>query len=243
MTIGERLKEARLKKGLSLKEVEAELRIRKVYLEALENDNYSAMPAEAYTRAFLRTYAEYLGLDPVEIMKEYESIHGKPSGSEHSRKELSIPNFILRLLAFAVAASIVVAAIYLALPEKQPKPELPQTPLQTAPEPEETTQSRPATEEPAPAIDEEKPEHFTLRIEVFDAKSWIEIRSLPDNRAIISRTLLKGESFETSSTATLTAVIGYPRAVKIFHNGSEVSGLPKSGVLKIVIDSSGVTLR
>lgn len=242
MTIGERLKEARLKKGLSLKEVEAELRIRKTYLEALENDNFSVMPAEAYTRAFLRTYAEFLGLDPKEILREYESIHGRASSSEPFRREFSVPNFLLRLLAFAVAASIVAAAVYLALPEKQPKPELPQAPLETTTKPVETTPQPQTEEEPAPA-QEKEPESFTLKIEVFDERSWIEVKNLSSGEILLSRTLQKGESYETSSTSTLTAVIGYPRAVKIFHNGNEVVQVPRSGVLKLLIDARGVTVK
>jgi len=61
---GQSLKEAREQKGVSLEEVEEVTRIRQKFLQALEEGNYGALPAETYVKGFLRTYAMYLELDP-----------------------------------------------------------------------------------------------------------------------------------------------------------------------------------
>ena len=63
-SLGETLRQARLDRGVSLAEAEQETHIRRRYLEALEAEDYSALPAQVYTRGFIRTYARYLGLDP-----------------------------------------------------------------------------------------------------------------------------------------------------------------------------------
>lgn len=63
-SLGETLRQARLDRGASLADVEAETRIRRRYLEALEAEDYSSLPALVYTRGFIRSYARYLGLDP-----------------------------------------------------------------------------------------------------------------------------------------------------------------------------------
>jgi cytoskeletal protein RodZ len=68
---GELLKEARQNKGVSLEEIEEELRIRKKYLQALEEEDFSIMPPEVYVKGFLRNYAIYLGLDPEEVKALY----------------------------------------------------------------------------------------------------------------------------------------------------------------------------
>ena len=72
--VGHILFEARKKKGVEISQVEQETNIEKVYIEALEKDNYEKIPAEAYVIGFLRNYAEYLGLDPQEIIRQYKNI-------------------------------------------------------------------------------------------------------------------------------------------------------------------------
>jgi cytoskeletal protein RodZ len=63
-SLGETLRQARLDRGASLADAEAETHIRRKYLEALEAEDYAALPPMVYTRGFIRTYARYLGLDP-----------------------------------------------------------------------------------------------------------------------------------------------------------------------------------
>jgi cytoskeletal protein RodZ len=67
-TVGSILKDARVRQGDSLADIEAATRIRRKYLEAIENDDYSGMPSLAYAKGFVRNYASHLGLDPVHIM-------------------------------------------------------------------------------------------------------------------------------------------------------------------------------
>ncbi len=70
--LGQLLREAREQKGVSLEQVEEATRIRQKFLQALEEGNYGALPAEAYVTGFLRTYAVYLELDPEEMIALYE---------------------------------------------------------------------------------------------------------------------------------------------------------------------------
>jgi cytoskeleton protein RodZ len=70
--LGQLLREAREQKGVSFEEVEEATRIRQKFLQALEEEDYGALPAETYVRGFLRTYATYLELDPEELMATYE---------------------------------------------------------------------------------------------------------------------------------------------------------------------------
>jgi transcriptional regulator with XRE-family HTH domain len=62
-TIGQRLKQIRLSRQLSLEKAAEATRVRVIYLQALENDDYSAMSSAAQGRGFLRLYADFLGLD------------------------------------------------------------------------------------------------------------------------------------------------------------------------------------
>lgn len=67
-----RLKEAREEKGMSLDELQAATKIQKRYLTALEEGNYDVIPGNFYVRAFIKQYAEAVGLDSDQLFEEYK---------------------------------------------------------------------------------------------------------------------------------------------------------------------------
>lgn len=71
--LGNRLKEARLAKGISLDDLQTITKIQKRYLTGIEEGNYSSMPGNFYVRAFIKQYAEAVQLDPEEIFETYKS--------------------------------------------------------------------------------------------------------------------------------------------------------------------------
>ncbi|HLS09571.1 helix-turn-helix domain-containing protein [Lentibacillus sp.] len=73
MEIGERLKEAREEKNLSLESLQETTKIQKRYLEAIEQGNFKILPGTFYARAFIKEYAAAVGLDPNELLEEYKA--------------------------------------------------------------------------------------------------------------------------------------------------------------------------
>jgi cytoskeleton protein RodZ len=71
--IGDSLREARTRRGFSSADVQKGIRIRERYLTALEEERWELLPGEAYTKGFLRTYAEFLGLDGNLYIDEYNA--------------------------------------------------------------------------------------------------------------------------------------------------------------------------
>src|SRR5437773_10032286 len=71
--IGTSLREARLRQGLDFPELEQATKIRGKYLRALEDEQFDLLPAQTYVKGFLRSYAEYLGLDGQLYVDEYNS--------------------------------------------------------------------------------------------------------------------------------------------------------------------------
>ncbi|MEK4199666.1 helix-turn-helix domain-containing protein [Cytobacillus sp. FSL K6-0265] len=71
--LGSRLKEARLQKGMSLDELQTVTKIQKRYLIGIEEGNYRIMPGKFYVRAFIKQYAEAVGLNHEELLDEYKS--------------------------------------------------------------------------------------------------------------------------------------------------------------------------
>ncbi|WP_054941025.1 helix-turn-helix domain-containing protein [Paenibacillus ihuae] len=76
--LGRHLKEARLQKGMSLDDVQEVTKIRKKYLEAIEAGDYKVLPGSFYVRAFIKTYAEAVGVNPDELMEEHGNVPAAP---------------------------------------------------------------------------------------------------------------------------------------------------------------------
>ena len=80
--IGDQLRETRLRNRIDITEVEAATKIRAKYLRALENEEWELLPGPTFVKTFLRTYADYLGLDARNLVEEYRSRYERPSAQE-----------------------------------------------------------------------------------------------------------------------------------------------------------------
>ncbi|MFY9884277.1 MAG: helix-turn-helix domain-containing protein, partial [Candidatus Cybelea sp.] len=76
--LGERFRAAREARGLSLSDVAEKLRIRALYLAAIEDERWNAIGAAVYIRGFLRTYARFLGIDPEEAVAAFNRTQPAP---------------------------------------------------------------------------------------------------------------------------------------------------------------------
>ena len=120
MEIGERLKEAREAKNISLDRLQETTKIQKRYLIAIEQGNFQILPGKFYARAFIKEYALAVGLDPNELLEGYldeaPSTEGQNTG-QYSRMQRSrrgdsaskspailsvIPTFIVVLLVIGI---------------------------------------------------------------------------------------------------------------------------------------------
>jgi cytoskeleton protein RodZ len=72
-SIGETLRDARMRQRLDIADVEARTKIRAKYLRALENEEFGMLPGPTFVKTFLRTYAEMLGVDPHVLVEEYRA--------------------------------------------------------------------------------------------------------------------------------------------------------------------------
>ena len=80
--IGETLREARMRKRIDMADVESATKIRAKYLRALENEEWQLLPGPTFVKTFLRTYADYLGLDSRLLVEEYKQRYEGPAGMD-----------------------------------------------------------------------------------------------------------------------------------------------------------------
>lgn len=89
--IGEQLRKAREAKGLSISDIEKATKIQSRYLEAIENNDFDKLPGDFYVRAFIRQYAQIVGLDGKELLSQYQGEVANEVTSEVSQPAASSP--------------------------------------------------------------------------------------------------------------------------------------------------------
>ena len=121
--IGNSLREARLRQGIDFAQAELGTKIRSKYLQALEDEQFTTLPAQTYVKGFLRTYAEYLGLDGQLYVDEYNSryvVEGHEDSppiarrppSARTRRDRGVERKVVlfALLGIAVLTALVIVA-------------------------------------------------------------------------------------------------------------------------------------
>lgn len=121
--LGNRLKEAREQKNISLDQLQSLTKIQKRYLIGIEEGNYDSMPGKFYVRAFIKQYAEVVGLDPEKIFEEYKAevpntynenlpeqlsrVQSRKSLSPKNEKILkTLPKILTAVVIFLVAVAV-----------------------------------------------------------------------------------------------------------------------------------------
>ena len=110
--IGNSLREARERQGLDYTEVELATKVRAKYLHALEDEQFDVLPAQPYVKGFLRTYAEFLGLDGQLYVDEYNSRYVVDAHEEiaprrvspRARQQRGVERKVLLLALVGIAA-------------------------------------------------------------------------------------------------------------------------------------------
>lgn len=172
LTVGKFLQEERGRKGLSLDAVSKVTRISSKSLEALEGDDFMALPAPIFIRSFLKTYASFLGLNTDRVIALYESQTGmigvpSPKGAQPEKGSPRVLFFIvIPLLVALVGGGIYWFSSSRKGPALPPSPSLSLSPSKgTAPEtaptpppPPPAPPSREAPKEPEKAQPPQKQE-------------------------------------------------------------------------------------
>jgi len=168
--LGETLRRARQSKGNTIEDAERVTRIPRKYLEALEQENFSILPAPVYARGFLRSYAGYLGLDPGELLPFFPVGHVEEPRLE-PLPEVRQPRTWSMSGAVAAAAVgaliLIVVSLYTFGQESGGRSLLaPEEPAETVPQVVVPPSGEPAGQEPSgPAVPQALPDLAGLSLE------------------------------------------------------------------------------
>ena len=80
LTLGEKLRQAREERGFTLSEVAEQTRISGLYLESIENDDYSRLPGGIFNKGFVKSYAKFVGVNEQEALLDYSNLIAQSEG-------------------------------------------------------------------------------------------------------------------------------------------------------------------
>ena len=249
--LGRKLREARERRGMTLRQVAEATKISVRVLESLERNDIARLPGGIFSRAFVRAYALEVGLAPEETVQEFiaqfpdESVTaGHPTAKAHEDFEAIESNrraatTFLRLIALSIPIAGVV--LYFATAGRRMPPPHPvtDTPLVAAP----STLPSPAPVPAAPAASAQEtaaagtaatsaaaPADTSPKLAVTLSVSracWISASA--DGVKVIQRTLQAGERQTIDVSRELVLTAGDAAAVTLTLNGAEAKPLGKSG--------------
>lgn len=247
-TVGQRLKAQREKRGIALADVAATTKIAKAALLAIERDDVKLLPGGIFSRSFVRSYAEALGLDPDatarDFMAQFPSAEDpvEALGSKGSTGRRISPG-AWALLQFGLASvPLVIALIWFALPTGRPS-EAGLTADRVAAATSDI--QAPALLRPVSTETKLHPEameaaHQTGVLNLvltMKAACWVSAES--DGHPIIGRLLNPGEVIELNADRVVAFKIGDAGAVAMQINGEAARSLGRPGqVVNARIDAS-----
>ena len=230
--LGQRIRAAREARGLSLSDVAQQIRIRSVYLAAIEDESWSTIGAPVYIRGFLRTYARFLGIDPEEAVAAFNQTQPAPPQGVPGREAALAEEEPRRRrggaliwIAAAVAVLLIAFVTYNELTLRR-QAAVPSTAAATAaPSPSNAAVSSPAPRirPSAPAAAPAAKSSLAL---VFTAPSWLRVTV--DGNVSMEGTFPAGTS-KTFHGKNALVRIGNAGGVEIYVDGKDVGKLGKTG--------------
>jgi Helix-turn-helix domain len=212
--IGTSLREARERQGLDFAQLESATKIRGKYLRALEEEQFEQLPAQTYVKGFLRTYADYLGLDGQLYVDEFNSRYGVEAdeppirASRTARTQLRVQTNVVigALVGIAVVTALVIVAWTAGSPDEQGFPG-----VATTTAPNSATKRRPLPNAPA---------SITLR--ATRAPVFLLVRkSSPNGRVLFNESLEAGGS-QHFTVRRLWVNTGTPENLRVLVGGKRI---------------------
>ncbi len=240
--IGSTLREARVRRNLTLQQVEEDTKIRVKYVQAMENEDFDLIPSPTYVKGFLRTYSEYLGLDPRMILDEYRTRfmpheETEPFAGSSALGRPRRPRRRSNLAFIAVAALLVLALVWI-LGRTSGEQGTDSTPPVAV-----ITQS--ASPSPSPSVKPTKSAvpYSGARLAVLaESPCWIEVRRGSATGTIVYQsTLPAGATRHFRDPQAIYVRFGNPAGVRVKVNGKSAQTLQTTVPTSYLVTKRGMT--
>jgi len=235
---GARFKKAREARGVTLDQIASDTRISTRFLAAIENEDFGVLPGGIFNRGFIRAYAERVGLDPQQAIRDYEQL-ARAAEPEHAPPETAPVERPRQLYPVALGALVLLIAIFYVVSNRGESPSETDSPALETPAPiqETPTQSPPA---PAPVdplpppvaatTAREAPRTIALELQVHEA-TWIKLSA--DGAPLVNGEILPpGTSRRFTAQSAIDLTIGNAGGLTLKLNDRQVRSLGRRGQVR-----------
>lgn len=228
MEFGDKFKNARIDKGYSLNQIEEDTKIRKLYLEAIENENFSILPPRVYAVGFVRKYAKYLDLDEDQLAQEFKQAAYDNQIEEVELKQetvseglnLSTKNILAAVLFLVIAIGVgnfVLDFLSGDINDNQtPPPGIVNQP------PAEEPNTKPEDISPPATPDNKVTKEGTLVIKA-NSDCWLQAKV--DGETVFEAILPKGEEKVLKGQKFIYIKVGNAGGIDLAYNGQQLAPL------------------
>jgi cytoskeleton protein RodZ len=244
--IGSTLREARVRRKLTLQQVEDDTKIRVKYVQAMENEDFDVMPGSTYVKGFLRTYATYLGIDPEVIIDEYRSRampreDHEPFGGSSALGRPTAHRARNNLLFVAIVAVLIIVVLSILGLNHHPKTSPGARPgalglPSTSPKP-----SVSHTAKPEPTGSATKTSSFSFTIKATGGASWLQATiKTAIGTTVKTVTLADGQSLKLSSAGPVDLQVANPPYLSVTIDHGKAQQLQGTGTKRYQLSSTGI---
>lgn len=254
-SIGSILRNRRCERALSLEEAHHATKITLQNLAALEDDQFDSFPNRVYARAFLRDYANYLGLESAPLLERYEAEWGpkdEPEVAETNRERTGRRGILLpavgALAIIAVAVAVFIAADYqpITLLRAKATSWVERRPVASTHSPNQEDRAISARV-PSPTVGPEppkapiapkpyKPQGLSLTVTATQ-EAWIRVES--DSARVFEGTLAAGQSRTWTARRQLKVRTGNAGGIRVNLNGKDLGVMGPSGQIRTKVFFGG----
>ncbi|MBP8820096.1 MAG: helix-turn-helix domain-containing protein [Syntrophomonadaceae bacterium] len=228
MSFGEKLKEVREAKGYSLDYIEEETKIRKLYINALEQETFEVLPPRVYATGFVRRYSKFLGLNADEMVVEFqsrayynESIHEEVAQIGQKEVDIGFPVLYRNILAGIVFFIIALWAGKLVLGYITGRMDIPDQQATVPPKVEEPVK------QPSPPVPEVK-----KALVLIEARQDCWLNVVVDGETVFTKIIKAGDKQEFEGKESVYIKAGNAGGINITFNGEKVEPIGKFGEVK-----------
>jgi len=238
VSVGESITRAREERGLSVEDLSAQTRIRAGLIRQIEADDFAGCGGAVYARGHLRSLGKIVGLNPEELVAEFDRAHSSepapalvpvPAVDPHeaARVDHRRPNWAAAM-AVALVVICVLAAVSLLGNNKSPSKSTHNDAGASAvtPPPSKAPSASPTSSPPPGAVSRLRPDQAIALIRVTSDRTWMSVSTL-SGQLLFQGLLASGQQKLFKDAHGLRLVIGNAPAVDLVANGRDL-GAPRS---------------
>jgi len=248
VSIGEKLRQAREKRALTVEQVQKQTRIHSTVITALEDGRPDEMLAPNYVKSFLREYANFLGLDSKELVSSYAALHPELNSrtANLSRLEPKNAEATIGVFRFLKRAVILILVVLLAVFLFNKAVKLFKSSDRHAKGGAPSSVAKSKTSKSASSSSGESftqiPRSVPLTL-VIRVKSPVMVQVKKDGVLLFKRVLQKGSVEALTATNNINIFVAKAESIELILNGKNLGSPGKGAIKSLEITRSGLRIK